>query len=142
VVFTVGSVEFLQRLIEGTYPNYMQIIPKNENKLLIEREGFLKAVRRVSIMANGNNAIKLEFAQTAISVSAVASDLGEAKDEVPVDYKGDAVTIGLNSAYLLDALSVMGGERMQLELGEALGPLALRDGADEGYLYIVMPMRL
>ena len=93
-------------------------------------------------MTNGKNAIKLEFTKESISITSGTTELGEAKDEVPVEYNGDALSIGLNSQYLLDALSAMGGEKIQLELGEALSPVAIRDGADDGYLYVVMPMRL
>jgi DNA polymerase-3 subunit beta len=142
VIFSIGTVEFMARLVGGTYPNYAQIVPKNDKKLLLDREVFLKAIKRASIMANGKNAIRLEFAKGSIAVTSGTTELGEAKDEVPVEYNGDALSIGLNSQYLLDALSAMGGEKIQLELGQALSPVAIRDSADDGYLYVVMPMRL
>jgi len=142
VIFSIGTVEFMARIVAGTYPDYTQIVPKNDKKLLLDREVFLKAVKRASIMTNGKNAIRLEFTKGSIAVTSVTTDLGEAKDEVSVEYDGAALSLGLNSQYLLDALSTMGGEKIQLELGEALSPVAVRDSADEGYLYVVMPMRL
>jgi len=142
VVFMKGTVDFMTRLIEGSYPNYADIVPKNDKKVLLEREAFLRAVKRASIMANGANAIKLAFAKGSVAVTSLTTDLGEARDEVTAEYAGDDLALGLNSRYLLDALSIMGGEKIQLELGEPVSPLALRDSADEGYLYVVMPMRL
>ncbi len=144
VLFRIGDVQFLTRLIEGTYPNYDQVIPSaNEKKVAINREGFVKALRRVSVMSRErSNAIKMDIADGVLAVSSSNPDLGEARDEVTIEYKGEALSIGFNARYLIDALSAMTAEGVVFELQDPLSPALLREEGDENYKCVVMPMRI
>ncbi|MFZ6017496.1 MAG: DNA polymerase III subunit beta [Nitrospirota bacterium] len=144
ILFSIGDVEFLTRLIEGTYPNYEQVIPvANEKKVSIGRDAFTKALRRVSIMSKErSNAIKFDLTENVIALSSSNPELGEARDEVAVDYKGDKLSVGFNARYLLDAIGVMTSERVILELQDPLSPVILREEGDEDYRCVIMPMRI
>jgi len=144
VMFKIEEVEFLTRLIEGTYPNYEQVIPSgNEKKVIISRDEFIKALRRVSVMSREkSNAIKVDIEDGALVLSASNPDLGEAKDEVKVEYKGEALSLGFNARYLIDALNAMSGEKVVFELQDPLSPTLLTEEKDASYRCVIMPMRV
>ncbi len=144
VVFKTGDVEFLVRLIEGNYPNYEQVIPSaNEKKVGINREVFMKALRRVSIISKDrSNAIKLDVSPGVLTITASNPDIGEAKDEIEIDYSGEAISLGFNARYLLDALNSMSSDRVIFELQEPLSPTLLKEEGRDDYLCVVMPMRI
>ncbi|KAF0145367.1 MAG: DNA polymerase III subunit beta [Nitrospirae bacterium] len=144
VMFKIEDVQFLTRLIEGTYPNYEQVIPSgNEKKIVINKEAFVKALRRVSVMSREkSNAIKADFADGSLAVSASNPDLGEAKDEVKIEYKGEPLSLGFNAKYLLDALNAMSGDRIVFELQDPLSPTLLKEEGNDNYKCVIMPMRV
>jgi DNA polymerase-3 subunit beta len=143
-LFSAGNVQFLTRLIEGTYPAYEAVIPKaNGKKVSTERDAFMKALNRVSIMSKEvSHAVRLDLAENLITLSSSDPQLGKAKDEVAADYKGDELTIAFNARYLLDALKVMTSEKVILELGDPLSPTLLTDEKDREWKYVVMPIRI
>jgi len=139
------KVELFMRLIEGDFPDYTKVIPKgNPNTAKIEQTEFLQALRRVSILSSERyKGIKMEFKEDKVSISANNPDLGEAVEEIEAEYKGKAVTIGFNARYLIDVLGVLGDEGdVDIELKDELSPSVIRKANDEGYLYVLMPMRL
>ncbi|MDP3111896.1 MAG: DNA polymerase III subunit beta [Thermodesulfovibrionales bacterium] len=144
VMFKIEDVQFLTRLIEGTYPNYEQVIPSgNEKKIVINKEDFVKALRRVSVMSREkSNAIKADFADGSLAVSASNPDLGEARDEVKIEYKGEPLSLGFNAKYLLDALNAMSGDRIVFELQDPLSPTLLKEEGNDNYKCVIMPMRV
>lgn len=144
LLFRIGDVQFLVRLIEGTYPNYEQVVPvSNEKKIGINREDLLRALRRVSIMSRErSNAVKVDLSTGALAVSSSNPDLGEARDEVSVDYKGEDISLGFNARYLMDALGAMSGERVVFCLQDPLSPTLLIQEGKEDYKCVVMPMRI
>jgi DNA polymerase-3 subunit beta len=144
VMFKIEGIELLTRLIEGTYPNYEQVIPtKNDKKITMDKEGFVKALRRVSVMSREkNNAIKADISDETLAVTASNPDLGEAKDEVKIDYKGEALSLGFNARYLLDALNAMTGDKIIFELSDPLSPTLLKEEGDENYKCVIMPLRI
>lgn len=144
LLFGVGNVQFLTRLIEGTYPNYEQVIPQaNEKRVFIKRDTFIKALRRVSIMSRERaNAVRFDLGEDSLILSSSNPDLGDAKEEVAVEYKGDRLSIGFNARYLLDALGVMASEKIILELQDPLSPVLVKEEGSEDYRCVVMPMRI
>lgn len=144
VMFKIDEVQFLTRLIEGTYPNYEQVIPAgNEKKVIISKDEFIKALRRVSVMSREkSNAIKVDIADGTLVLSASNPDLGEAKDEVEIEYKGEALSLGFNARYLIDALNAMSGEKVVFELQDPLSPTLLKEEKDDNYKCVIMPMRV
>lgn len=144
ILFKIGDIEFLARLIEGTYPDYTQVIPAgNEKKLKADRAAFIKALRRVSIMSRErSNAVKLDLDSGKMTLSSSNPDIGEAKDTLPVEYTGEALAVGFNARYLIDVLQAMGGERVQFELQDPLSPSLLKEEGNEAYRCVAMPMRI
>ena len=143
VLFKAGQIEFLARLIEGTYPNYSQVIPTNDKKLAIDREAFVRALRRVSIMSRDrSNAVKVDISKGLLTLASSNPDLGEASDEIAIGYEGETLTIGFNARYLLDALNAIPTEKVIFEVHDQLSPTMLRKEDSEDYKCVVMPMRI
>ncbi|MFQ5850643.1 MAG: DNA polymerase III subunit beta [Candidatus Binatia bacterium] len=140
-----GNVELFMWLIETDFPDYGKVIPKdNPYGARIEQRGFLEALRRVSILSSERyRGIKMEFKQGRMAILASNPDLGEAVEELEIEYKGKALSIGFNARYLIDVLSVLGDDgEVEVQLKDELSPSLLRREGDEGYMYVVMPMRL
>ncbi len=139
------NVELFMRLIESDYPDYGKVLPKeNPYRVSVEQRGLLQALRRVSILSSDRyKGIKVEFRQGSMTISANNPDLGEAVEEVEVEYNGKPLTIGFNARYLIDVLGVLNdGTGVGVELKDELSPSVVREDGDDGYLYVVMPMRL
>lgn len=145
VLVTKNNVQLFMRLIDGDFPDYTKVIPQgNPNVAKIEHDELLQALRRVSILSSERyKGIKMEFSAGKISLSANNPDLGEAIEEIDAEYKGKPISIGFNARYLLDVLGVLNGEgEINIELKDELSPSIVRKVGDEGYLYVLMPMRL
>lgn len=144
VLFTVGEMQFLTRLIEGTYPNYEQVIPAaNEKIVTVGREAFAKTLRRVAIMSKErSNAVKVDLSDGLIAITSSNPDLGEARDELAVEYAGEAVSLGFNARYLIDILEAMSSEKVVMELQAPLSPVLIREEKDVEYRCVIMPMRI
>ncbi len=134
------------RLIEGLFPDYRQVIPKAGEKVLrLGRERFQETLRRVSLVSTDKaHAVKLELSSGSLRVLSQNPDLGEAKEEVPVEYTGDALNIGFNARYVLEVLQVLKSKDVSFELADDLSPGVLRgaEESDQGFTAVVMPMRI
>jgi DNA polymerase-3 subunit beta len=142
VVFQVGDTTLFSRLIEGHFPNYEQVIPKAEKTTAgLNREDFLQAVRRASLLTSTEApALKLDFLKGKVLVSSRAPNLGEAREEIQAEVKGDELSIGFNPQYLMDVLKSLDEEKIAMSLSEPDKPGLVR--GKEGYLYVIMPMQL
>ena len=132
------------KLGEGQFPPYDQVIPKDNNKkIVLGKDAFLEALRRVPIIASDKTwGIRFSLEKGKLSIEADNPDLGNAKEGMDVDYKGAALQIGFNARYFIDLLTEMSGKDVSVELGGDLDPALIKpcDGSD--YLGVVMPMRL
>ncbi|MBS9773985.1 MAG: DNA polymerase III subunit beta [Tenacibaculum sp.] len=147
--FTFDSLVLVCRLIDGKYPNYEAVIPKeNPNKLTIDRASFLNSVRRVSIFSSKTtHQIRLKMAGTELNISAEDVDYSNKADERLVcDYQGDDLQIGFNSRFLSEMLNNLSSNDVQIEMSlpNRAGILTPIDGTDEGeeILMLVMPVML
>jgi DNA polymerase-3 subunit beta len=143
IFFEMDDVVLTSRLIEGTYPNYEQVLPKNnEKKVEIEKVPFLKALRRTSIMSREKtNAIRFDLESGKITMISMNPDVGEAREEIGAQYKGEQMSIGYNARYLIDIINSIEGESVVLMLQEPLSPTLVLDPENKGYNCVVMPMR-
>ena len=141
VLFDLGNVVVISRLIEGEFPDYQQVIPPvSENKMSIDREQFLLAVKRAALLSTPDyQAVKLEVFKNKLVVSKSTPDVGESREEVAVEYQGKEMAIGFNPTYLIDVLKNLQEERIEFELTDSEKPGVIRIN---GYIYIVLPMRL
>lgn len=144
IKFKVAGIEFLARLIEGSYPNYSQVIPSDNDKIVTaSRDSFMKALRRVSVMSRErSNAVKIEIEKDTIRLTSSNPDLGEARDEFGVKYSGDELSAGFNAKYILDVLSAMSTDNIAFELKDQLSPTLLKEEGNDSYKCVVMPMRI
>lgn len=147
--FIFGNSELICRLIDGKYPNYEAVIPKeNPNKLTIDRTQFLNSVRRVSIFSNKTtHQIRLKIAGAELNISAEDIDYSnKAEERLTCDYQGDDMQIGFNSRFLTEMLSNLNADDVQLEMSmpNRAGILTPVDGLDEGeqITMLVMPVML
>ncbi len=143
IFFSLDGVVLTSRLIEGTYPNYEQVIPKdNEKEVVVEKTAFLKALKRTSIMSREKtNAVRLDLEPGKITLISMNPDIGEAREEMAAQYKGEQMTVGYNARYLMDILNVMESESVVLMLQEQLTPTLVLDPDNQNYTCVVMPMR-
>ncbi len=139
-----GGVTLAMRLIEGEFPNYSQVLPKKiERKLTLQAEAFSHALRRVALLSSERSrAVKLELSDGCLTISSSNPDLGDAVEEVDVDYAGEPLTIGFNARYLIDALSTLRSKEVTFGLQDELAPAQLVPTDDEDTLAVVMPMRV
>ncbi len=145
--FRSGGTQVYSRLIEGPYPNYEQVIPRENDKFAtVDRVAMAAALRRMSIVASDQtHRIRLAFGGGTLKFSVQTPDLGEAQDEMPVTYEGDALEIGFNAAYLLEMLKYMPTDEVRFTLkaperAATAEPVGWDDKAS--YLCLVMPLRL
>lgn len=147
--FTFDNLELVCRLIDGKYPNYEAVIPKeNPNRLTIDRNQFLNSVRRVSIFSNKTtHQIRLKIAGAELNISAEDIDYSnKAEERLTCDYQGDDMQIGFNSRFLTEMLNNMNANDVSLEMSlpNRAGILTAVDGLDEGeqVTMLVMPVML
>jgi DNA polymerase-3 subunit beta len=144
LVFRRGPATLVTRLIEGQFPDYEGVIPKDfSRRVLVEHDRLLRALRRVSLLSNEKTRpVKIEFDKERLTLRSNTPEMGEAKEEIPADYDGEPMDMGFNARYLLEALAVMTSEQVAIELNDPLSPGVLRCHGDEDYFYVVMPMRV
>ena len=144
VTFQRSGVFLTSRVMEGTYPNYQQVIPKdNTKKATVDRAALEGALRRVAVLSRDKtNAVRLTLDAEMLTLYSSNPDLGEATEELPVQYRGESLTTGFNARYFLDALAAMESEIVHLEMKSALSPCVLKPEGDPGFLCVVMPMKV
>ncbi|HUC07151.1 MAG TPA: DNA polymerase III subunit beta [Solirubrobacterales bacterium] len=148
-LFRRGDLTTVMRLIDGQFPDYMQVIPKEADRVVqIDRPRLLETLKRMSLLSSdrSTNAVKIELQPDLLRVSSQNPDLGEAKEEIAVAYQGTPLQIGFNARYLMDILQVVDTPQVRLELCDELSPGVLKpatEGAPESrYTAVVMPMRI
>jgi DNA polymerase-3 subunit beta len=138
------NVLLIARLIEGTFPNYEQVVPKaHPHRLVMARAALSSALRRVSVLSEERTRpIKFSLSTGRLKLSAHSPDFGEAEEEMEVDYAGEDMTIGFNARYVLDALGAQTGEQVVIEVKDGLSPGVIKSLEEDGSLCVIMPMRI
>lgn len=139
-----GNETLYVRLIDGDFPDYNRVIPKsNDKQVLLPKEKFVGALRRVSLLANERSrGVVMSFSEGKLEVSINNPDLGEAREEMEADYKGDKITVGFNAKYFLDVLQAISDDVVQIMLQNDLSPCIISAKKDAGFLCVIMPMRI
>jgi len=144
--FKVENRTLISRIIEGKFPDFEAVIPKdNPNTFTVSREEITESVRRVSLFSTERSkGIKFFIEKDEIRLFSSNPEMGEAQDRVAIDYKGEGLEIGFNSQYLLDFLSAVKSERVQFEFKDSNSSVLIKPEVSEKveYLYILMPMKL
>jgi DNA polymerase-3 subunit beta len=142
--FKVADVEIITRLVDGQYPDYRKLLPKSfETTALLTRQSLNEITKVSSLFAReaaGSITLLVDEARQEVSISSIASQVGENTASAEATVTGDA-SITLNSRYILDALGAFHGERVQININGKLDPCILTDPDDDSYLHVIMPVK-
>jgi DNA polymerase-3 subunit beta len=144
VFFSLPRVELMSRLIEGTYPNYSQVIPEQSNTTItVAAKELLERTRGVAIFARDSaNVVRIKTEAGEISISANTSEVGSSEASVSAEIDGADIQIAFNSRYLLDVLALVSTEKVTLGFNGPLSPGVVKPAGREDYTYVIMPVRV
>jgi DNA polymerase III subunit beta len=142
--FQFAGLEFVTKLVEGKFPDYNRVIPKNhKNSLVLGRAPLLSALQRAAILTSEKfKGVRINVEPGLLRVAANNAEQEEAREELEVDYTGDAIETGFNVTYLIDMLANAGEEMVKLELQDSAASVLLTVPERPGFKYVVMPMRI
>jgi len=144
ILFALGKVRLVSRLIEGQFPAFERVIPAEISKHMVaNRQQLYEAVRRASIVARAeSNKIILRGSDTTLTIEAETGEVGKAHEEIPISLDGDLVEIAFNAEYLQDVLAVLDTETVEIGLTGPLNPGLVKADGEADYQYVVMPMQM
>jgi DNA polymerase III subunit beta len=142
--FNFSGMEFVTKLVEGKFPDYNRVIPKNhKNAVLLGRAPLLACLQRAAILTSEKfKGVRMNIEPGALRIASSNAEQEEAKEELEIDYNGDAIEIGFNVTYLVDALANMDSEMIRLELQDSAASALFTLPDQAGFKYVVMPMRI
>lgn len=142
VAFEAGDTLMISKLIDGTYPNFRQVIPsQSEERVTVERETLLTAIRRVALLTSDkSNSIRLTFAKNKLVVSVVTPDVGEAYESLPIKYTGKEIAVAFNPEFVMDPLKNLTSDEIFFEITDNLSPGVIK--CDIPFVYVLMPIRI
>ena len=142
IAFEAGGRLLVSKLIEGNYPNYKQVIPQeSRERVTIERELLLNAVRRVGLLSSEkSNSVKLNFTKNNLEITANTPEIGEARESLAINYKSKEFSVAFNPGFLQDPLRNLAEDEIHLEVSDEMSPGVIKIGTP--FLYVLMPMRI
>ncbi|MBC7483393.1 MAG: DNA polymerase III subunit beta [Rhizobacter sp.] len=142
--FSFSGMEFVTKLVEGKFPDYNRVIPKNhKNVVTLGRVPFLASLQRAAILTSEKfKGVRVNIEPGTLRIASSNAEQEEAKEELEIDYGGDSIEIGFNVTYLIDALSNMSVDMVKLELQDTNSSALLTVPDQPGFKYVVMPMRI
>jgi DNA polymerase-3 subunit beta len=144
--FDIGGRMLISRMIDGQFPAFERVIPKNNNKRIeFERERLTNAVRRVALLSNERSrSVKFQLDKGKVEVTSSSPEFGEAKESIPVDYNDGGMQICFNAQYVMDFLGAVDSDQVALELKDEVSQAVMKPIGTEGYdyTYVIMPMRV
>ncbi len=143
IAFTVGNVTISTRLLDGTYPDYRQLIPESyPNQLVVGKETLMNAVRRVRLLVRDNTTpVRLSMRSGGVDLTVKSND-GDASETVDGDYTGDEFTIAFNPTYLIDGIDAVLSDEVVIESTDASRPATVRSAEHTDFRYLLMPVRV
>ncbi len=145
LIFRKSGLVLTSRLMEGNYPNYQQVVPKETTKkITVNREDFEGALRRVSVLSRDKTyAVKLTFSPDHLTLFSSHPDMGEAHEEIQSKFNGEEFSAGFNARYLLEVLTIMDGESIELQMDAPLSPCLLKETENtQMFKAVVMPVKV
>ena len=144
VIFFIGNIVFISKLIDGSFPDYKRVIPQNNNNILkINREILLSAVDRVSTIANDKSpVIKFKLLKNILNLNTVNNESSTASEDLKINYEGDEIEIGFNSKYIMDIVNNLEDEEISINLKDNTSPIIALENSNTNLVYVLMPMRV
>ena len=144
IIFTIGNIIFISKLIDGSFPDYKRVIPKdNLNILKVNREILLSAVDRVSTIANEKSpVIKFKLLQNVLNLNTINNENSTASEDLKINYNGDDIEIGFNSKYIMDIVNNLEDEEISINLKDNTSPVIATENSNSNLVYVLMPMRV
>jgi DNA polymerase-3 subunit beta len=144
ITFRVGPVEIRSRLLDGSYPDYRQLIPSQyPNRLHVGKESLLGALRRVRLLVRDNTTpVRLSMRQGGVDLSVVSQEVGEASETVDGDFTGEDLVIAFNPSYLIDGVEAVADDEVIVETADPSRPATVRAAERDDYRYLLMPVRV
>jgi DNA polymerase III subunit beta len=144
VTFTAGDVKVSTRLLDGTYPDYRQLIPAEyPNRLHVGKDSLLDALRRVRLLVRDNTTpVRLSMRNGGVDLTVVSQEVGDASETVDADFDGTELTIAFNPTYLIDGVEAVTGDEVLLETVDATKPATVRAAEETNFRYLLMPVRV
>src|SRR3982751_3948371 len=142
--FSFSGMEFVTKLVEGKFPDYNRVIPKNhKNHVTLGRAPLLSSLQRAAILTSEKfKGVRVNIEPGTLRIASSNAEQEEAKEELEVDYNGDTIEIGFNVTYLMDALNNIGHDMVKLELQDGNSSALITVPDEPGFKYVVMPMRI
>ncbi|MEO8298726.1 MAG: DNA polymerase III subunit beta [Burkholderiales bacterium] len=143
-VFRFGGMEFVTKLVEGKFPDYNRVIPKNhKNRVTLGRSPLLQSLQRAAILTSEKfKGVRVNIEPGTLRIASSNAEQEEAMEELEIDYGGDAIEIGFNVTYLMDVLANVSHEMVRLELQDSQASALITVPEQPGFKYVVMPMRI
>lgn len=131
-------------LVDADYPDYKRVIPSEKGiGVVLEKESFLHALKRMNVVSSERySGVILSFSSGKMVLNSTNLDVGEAMEEIDIDYSGDDLDVGFNVNYLIDAISVVSGDNILFEVGTGLKPSVIKPAENDNFLCIVMPLKI
>lgn len=143
ILFKLPSVQITSRLIEGAFPEYTQIIPKNfEFSCIVSRDEVIRAVRAASVFASKLQDVVLSFQGKNVHITSSNQDIGNYKITLPIAASGKPKEVSFNHRYFLDGLQALGGNELFIGINNEHSPVLIRDKEDTSFVYVLMPIRV
>jgi DNA polymerase-3 subunit beta len=144
VTFTAGDVKVSTRLLDGTYPDYRQLIPAEyPNRLHVGKDSLLDALRRVRLLVRDNTTpVRLSMRAGGVDLTVVSQEVGDASETVDADFDGSELTVAFNPTYLIDGVEAVTGDEVILETLDATKPATVRAAEETSFRYLLMPVRV
>jgi DNA polymerase-3 subunit beta len=144
VTFTAGDVKVSTRLLDGSYPDYRQLIPAEyPNRLHVGKDSLLDALRRVRLLVRDNTTpVRLSMRSGGVDLTVVSQEVGDASETVDADFDGSELTIAFNPTYLIDGVEAVSGDEVVLETVDATKPATVRAAEETNFHYLLMPVRV
>lgn len=139
--FAFGNMHIITKLVDGTFPNFRQVIPsQSEERVAIEREALLTTIRRVSLVSDKTSSVTLAFSKNQVTVSSVSTEVGEASESAAIKYSGKDIAIAFNPDFIMDCLRNLTSDEVAIEFSDDLSPAVMK--CDAPFIYVLMPMRI
>jgi len=144
ITFTLGGVDITTRLLDGTYPDYRQLIPPSyPNALHVGKDSILDALRRVRLLVKDNTtAVRLSMRPGGVDLTVVSHEVGDASETVDADFTGEDLTVAFNPTYLIDGIDAIRDDEVILQTVDSMKPATVRAAEGSNFQYLLMPVRV